>query len=376
MAAADDRGHGIAGRGGADAGRPGGAGAGAAWTGAAWTVRAAVRAFRRAHPEVGERVCVGLSGGADSLALLAAAAVEFDEVTALVVDHGLQEDSALVARDAAAAARGLGAAVDILVVVVDSDGSGPEAAARTARYAALDSARVGRPVLLAHTLDDQAETVLLGLGRGSGARSLRGMADWDAPWGRPLLGVRAADTRDACRALGLTWWEDPHNSDPTFTRVRLRNEVLPLLEDVLGGGVAEGLARTAELLGVDDDELDRLAAAVHADADGSLDVRRLERLPPAVLTRVIRRWLIAGGVTSPTYAHLTAVAALVTRWRGQGGVAVGGGGSRPGPSGAGEDVGSAEPDEGRGGAGVTRLVARRRHGKVFLEIDRASGAGS
>ncbi|MDI4659410.1 tRNA lysidine(34) synthetase, partial [Xanthobacter autotrophicus] len=128
--------------------------------------------------------------------------------------------------------------------------SGPEAAARVARYAALDAARRGRPVLLAHTLDDQAETVLLGLGRGSGARSLRGMAAWDAPWGRPLLGVRAADTRAACRDLGLEPWNDPHNTDPAFTRVRLRREVLPLLEDVLGGGVAEGLARTAALLGV------------------------------------------------------------------------------------------------------------------------------
>ena len=369
----------MGGPGGPGAGGPGSAGTGrpgAGWTGAAWTVRAAVRAFRRAHPWFGDRVCVGLSGGADSLALLAAAVVEFDEVTALIVDHGLQENSAQVARDAAAAARGLGAAVDILVVVVDSDGSGPEAAARTARYSALDTARSDRPVLLAHTLDDQAETVLLGLGRGSGARSLRGMAAWDAPWGRPLLGVRAADTRDACRALGLTWWEDPHNSDPTFTRVRLRSEVLPLLEDVLGGGAAEGLARTAELLGVDDDELERLAAAVPVDSDGGLDVHRLERLSPAVLTRVIRRWLIAGGVSSPTYAHLTAVAALVTRWRGQGGVAVGGGGGRPGTSGVGEDVGPGGPEEGRGGDGVTRLVARRRHGKVFLEIDRASGAGN
>ncbi len=347
------------------------------WSGAAWTVRAAVRAFRREHAGhpghadgtgLGGHVCVGLSGGADSLALLAAATAEFEQVTALIVDHGLQEDSAQVARDAAAAARALGAEAEILVVVVDQRSSGPEAAARTARYAALDAARHGRPVLLAHTLDDQAETVLLGLGRGSGARSLRGMAAWDAPWGRPLLGVRAADTRAACRALGLSWWDDPHNTDPTYTRVRLRHEVLPLLEDVLGGGAAEGLARTAQLLGVDDDELDRLAAAVPVDPDGSLDVRRLEPLPAAVLTRVVRRWLLAAGVASPTYAHLTAVAALVTDWRGQGGVAVGGAGlaASARPTGGG----------GRGGAGVTRLVARRRHGKVVLEIDRASGAGN
>ncbi|MDV8002305.1 tRNA lysidine(34) synthetase TilS [Rhodococcus sp. IEGM 1408] len=323
-------------------------------------MRAAVRAFRRAHPEVGDDVCVALSGGADSLALTAAAAVEFGSVTALVVDHGLQPGSARIARDAAGAARGLGAEAQVLVVVVQPDGSGPEAAARTARFAALDAARAGRPVLLAHTLDDQAETVLLGLGRGSGARSLSGMAAWDAPWGRPLLGVRTTDTRATCRAIGVDWWEDPHNTDPAFTRVRLRREVLPLLEDVLGGGVAEGLARTAGLLRVDDDELDRLAAAVSVGSDGALDVSVLEPLPPAVLTRVLRRWLLDRGVSAPTYVHLQAIAALVTEWRGQGGVAVGGTGSAG--TGVAEDRG--------------RLVARRRHGKVVLEIDRASGAGT
>ncbi|MBC7296388.1 MAG: tRNA lysidine(34) synthetase TilS [Dietzia sp.] len=330
------------------------------WTGPAWTVRTAVRAFRRAHPEVGVEVCVALSGGADSLALTAAAVTEFADVTALVVDHGLQTGSDEVARGACRAAQRLGARSRDLVVVVDPDGSGPEAAARTARYAALDAAREGRPVLLAHTLDDQAETVLLGLGRGSGARSVRGMAAWDAPWGRPLLGVRATDTRAACRALGLDWWDDPHNVDPAFTRVRLRHEVLPLLEDVLGGGVAEGLARTAELLRTDDDELDRLAAAVPVSGDGGLDVSVLEPLTQAVLTRVLRRWLLAHGCPSPTYAHLSSVAALVTDWHGQGGVAVGG----TGPDGSGVS------------AGRGRLVARRRHGKVVLEIDRASGAGT
>lgn len=334
------------------------------WTGPAWTVRSAVRAFRRAHPELGDEVCVALSGGADSLALTAAAAAEFAEVTALVVDHGLQPGSDQVAQTAADAARELGVQARVLVVVVTSDGSGPEAAARDARYAALDAAREGRPVLLGHTLDDQAETVLLGLGRGSGARSLRGMAEWAAPWGRPLLGVRAANTRAMCRTFGLDWWEDPHNTDPTFTRVRLRHEVLPLLEDVLGGGVAQGLARTASLVGVDDDELEHLAAAVPVGSDGTLAVADLEQLPVAVLTRVIRRWLRSRGVPSPTYVQLTAVAALVTKWRGQGGVAVGG-------SAAGAAVGVEGEDR-----VVGRLVARRRRGKVVLEIDGASGAGT
>ena len=136
---------------------------------------------------------------------------------------------------------------------------GPEAAARTARYAALEAARGDAPVLLAHTLDDQAETVLLGLGRGSGARSIAGMRPYDPPWYRPLLGVRRSLTHAACAELGLTPWHDPHNADRRFTRVRLRTEVLPLLEDVLGGGVAEALARTATALREDTDALDDLA---------------------------------------------------------------------------------------------------------------------
>ncbi len=305
-------------------------------------------------------MCVALSGGADSLALTAAVVAEFDTVTALVVDHRLQQGSQQVADTAAGIARGLGAAAEVLSVEVTRSGEGPEAAARTARYAALDGARAGRPVLLAHTLDDQAETVLLGLGRGSGARSLRGMAVWGEPWGRPLLGVRGVDTRAACRAAGLDWWEDPHNVDPAYTRVRIRREVLPLLDEVLGGGVTEGLARTAGLLRSDDDELDRLAATVPLPADGTLDVLTLESLPVAVLTRVLRRWLLGQGVPSPTYAHLSAVAALVTGWHGQGGVAVGGSGWWSG----------AVPDSPR------RLVARRRRGKLCLESDGASGAGT
>ena len=122
-------------------------------------------------------------------------------------------------------------------------------------------------MLLAHTLDDQAETVLLGLGRGSGPRSIAGMRPYDPPWCRPLLGVRRAVTHGACAELGLTPWHDPHNADPRFTRVRLRTEVLPLLEDVLGGGVAEALARTAAALREDAEVLDDLAARATGDGD-------------------------------------------------------------------------------------------------------------
>ena len=202
---------------------------------------------------------------------------------------------------------------------------GPEAAARTARYRALDDARRDAPVLLAHTLDDQAETVLLGLGRGSGARSIAGMRPCDPPWYRPLLGIRRALTHAACAELGLTPWQDPHNADRRFTRTRLRNEVLPLLEEVLGGGVAEALARTATALREDTDTLDELArqALAEVGAGGGLDTGRLAALPEAVRRRVIRGWLLAGGASGLTDKQIRGVDTLVTAWRGQGGVAVG-----------------------------------------------------
>lgn len=283
-------------------------------------LRAAVLAFAGAHLDGDGRWCVGLSGGADSLALTAVAAA-VRPTTALIVDHGLQAESAAVAERARAQALDLGCVdAQVLPVVVGTTG-GPEAAARTARYAALGAARDGAPVLLAHTLDDQAETVLLGLGRGSGARSLAGMRAHDEPWCRPLLGVRRRTTVAACAALGLAAWQDPHNTDPRFTRVRLRTEVLPLLEEVLGGGVAEALARTAAALREDTEALDAAAAEVDTSG-GDLPVEGLHGLPAAVRRRVIRSWLLTGGACDLTDAQIRAVDALVTAWRGQGGVAV------------------------------------------------------
>ncbi|EHB57715.1 tRNA(Ile)-lysidine synthase [Mycolicibacterium rhodesiae JS60] len=266
--------------------------------------------------------CVALSGGPDSLALTAAAAAALP-TTALIVDHGLQPGSADVAEQARRQAHDLGCVdAQVLRVQVGTDG-GPEAAARTARYAALDAARGMAPVLLAHTLDDQAETVLLGLGRGSGARSLAGMRACDPPWYRPLLGVRRTVTHNACAELGLTPWDDPHNHDSRFTRVRLRTEVLPLLEDVLGGGVAEALARTAAALREDTDALDGLAEEAVDLLGDTVAVGTLTELPTAVRRRVIRRWLLRGGAVNLTDKQIRAVDALVTAWHGQGGVAVG-----------------------------------------------------
>lgn len=268
-------------------------------------------------------IAVAVSGGADSSALAAAAAYVGAKrglaVHGLIVDHQLQAGSADVAAAAAKQLHGLGID-DVRVFTVEVTGrGGPEAAARDARYAALRSA--GLPlVLLGHTLDDQAETVLLGLGRGSGPRSIAGMRELDPPWGRPFLSVPRATTVAACEALGLTVWADPHNVDPAYTRVRLRKEVLPLLEDVLRGGVAPALARTAAQLRDDSEALDTLSARLLAAAltEGELSVAVLSPEPPALRRRVLRRWLLDAGVPELTDAHLRAADALIGEWRGQG----------------------------------------------------------
>ncbi|MCB1287566.1 MAG: tRNA lysidine(34) synthetase TilS [Mycobacterium sp.] len=292
--------------------------------GAVAGLRSALADFAASRLAEAPRWCVALSGGPDSLALTAVAAA-VRPTTALIVDHGLQPGSDAVAQTARRQALDLGCATArVLRVEVGSRG-GPEAAARSARYGALEAAREGAPVLLAHTLDDQAETVLLGLGRGSGPRSIAGMRDCDPPWYRPLLGVRRATTHAACAELGLIAWDDPHNSDRRFTRVRLRTEVLPLLEDVLGRGVAEALARTAVALREDTEVLDSLAEQQLAAARSgtALAVGDLLKLPAALRRRVIRIWLLGGGAAGLTDSQIRAVDALVTRWRGQGGVAVG-----------------------------------------------------
>ncbi len=267
---------------------------------------------------------MALSGGPDSLALTAAAAATLP-TTALIVDHGLQPGSDVVAETARRHAVDLGC-IDarVLRVVVDGPG-GPEAAARAARYAALEDARGESAVLLAHTLDDQAETVLLGLGRGSGARSIAGMRPDNPPWFRPLLGVRRGVTHAACAELSVVPWDDPHNHDRRFTRVRLRTEVLPLLEEVLGGGVAEALSRTAAGLTEDNHALDGLAARVldAARTGDDLRITDLELSPTALRRRAIRGWLLSGGAEGLTDKQIRAVDALVSAWRGQGGVAVG-----------------------------------------------------
>ncbi|GAA3751990.1 tRNA(Ile)-lysidine synthase [Spinactinospora alkalitolerans] len=336
---------------------------------------AAVRvAVRRALGglDAGDLVLVACSGGPDSLALAGAAAFVAPRmglrVGGVTVDHGLQEGSAERAREVAAVLRGLGLdPVEEVAVAVPRSG-GPEGAARTARYAALEriaDAHRSAAVLLGHTRDDQAETVLLGLARGSGARSLAGMAPRAGRYLRPLLDLDRATVHAAAGLMGFEPWRDPHNADPAYTRSRVRHDALPALERVLGPGIAEALARTAALLRDDADALDAWANQIeegrgasplravagdgreegrgapplkaaagdgkgaddpghpghpgHPGDPGGLDAGALAELPRAVRTRILRRAALAAGCPAGalTARHVAELDRLVTEWRGQ-----------------------------------------------------------
>lgn len=288
----------------------------------------------------GSVVLVACSGGPDSLALAAAAAAVAPSleltVGAVVVDHQLQESSHQVAIGAQEACLALGLdPVVIARVDVGSEG-GPEAAARAARYQALDSvsARLNATaVLLGHTREDQAETVLLRLARGSGTRSIAAMRPIAGLLRRPLLNLPREHVRasalEVCAGLGREAWQDPHNSDERFTRVRLRT-ALATLGEALGPGLVSGLARSAELAADDADALDGLAQASFVQLVDFVD-ERLEvdavafgQLPIALRTRIIRRMCIdLGSVPEDvTRVHVLAVDALVSNWRGQGAVSL------------------------------------------------------
>jgi tRNA(Ile)-lysidine synthase len=299
-------------------------------------VRRAVRRGLGGLP-AGDLVLVACSGGPDSLALAAAAAFEAPRAGlrpgAVVVDHGLQPGSGELTAKVAAILSGLQLdpvitrAVSVPGPEAGAGYPGPEAAARVARYEALDAAadETGAAVImLGHTLDDQAETVLLGLARGSGARSLAGMADRTGRYLRPLLEVRRDQARAACAALGLLPWDDPQNCDLSFTRVRVRQQLMPALAAALGPGVPEALARTARLLRADADALDELAAgqaariAPEPGTDG-WPAAELAELPAAVRHRILRAAALAAGCPAGALAerHITAVDDLVVDWHGQ-----------------------------------------------------------
>jgi tRNA(Ile)-lysidine synthase len=287
---------------------------------------AAVRlAVRRSLP-AGGLVLVACSGGADSLALAAAARFVGRDVGLVTVDHGLQEGSAARADAVASWARTAGFdPVEVATVSVAGLPGGPEAAARSARYEALTSvaSRCGAAaVLLGHTRDDQAETVLLALARGAGPRGLAGMPYRKGIFLRPLLDVARADTRKACAAQGLVPWDDPHNVDPAFARSRVRGAALPALVEALGPAVVANLARSAGQIAADNAALDTLARAALLSAyeNDGLRVSDLSGMTDAIRTRVLHAWAKELGASGAalSHRHVSALDALITDWHGQG----------------------------------------------------------
>lgn len=278
-------------------------------------------------------VLVGCSGGPDSLALAAVAAFFASRgeirVGAVVVDHQMQAGSAEVAENTADTLRALGLdPVQVRTVELEHDGVGPEAAARAARFGALDVAarELGaQTVLLGHTLDDQAESVLLGLARGSGTKSLAGMRPRRGLYARPFLGLRRSETLAICEALGLDPWHDPANTDQAYLRVRVRRNVLPFLSAELGPGITESLARSATILGHDADFLDELAQAeferiaeIYPGAQAlPTEVRlpedALRSLAPALKMRVLARAVVVLGGYQPSYERLVSAQELLER---------------------------------------------------------------
>ncbi|GAA1488301.1 tRNA lysidine(34) synthetase TilS [Brachybacterium sacelli] len=311
--------------------------------------------------QLAPRLLVGLSGGADSLALLATTAWVGSrmglETEAAIVDHGLQEGSAQVAERARAQAERLGVSARVLQVHVDPAGAGGlENAARRARHDALEHLLTelgGLALLMAHTLDDQAEQVLMGLARGAGPRAVAGIPRSRGPLLRPFLGsgrdettaLRRGDTEEICRLHDLQWWEDPMNADTTMLRARVRHRALPLLRELLGEQIDENLARTADLVRPDVDHLDAeardLFEALRRDGGADrgaqdlllLDVHALAAAPAPLRTRVLRdasrsaegaaRADGAPGATkSLLRRQVLAIDALVVSWHGQAPVAV------------------------------------------------------
>ena len=272
----------------------------------------------------GDLILVAVSGGADSLALAEAAKLEADKLAlnllGVTVDHQLQVGSDLQAESVVKQLSFPCLIEKVKVEITD----GIEASARRARYEAL--ARVAKEkgavaVLLGHTKDDQAETVLLGLARGSGARSLSGMAAETGIYRRPFLNITRAQTLAACKELKLNPWQDPHNDDFSFLRVRARKEVLPIMEKNLGPGISDALVRSANLLRDDADALDKLAADFWKE-DNSLTISALEALPKAIRTRVLRLALFEKGVMQLTADQIGQVDALISNWKGQGEVSL------------------------------------------------------
>lgn len=287
------------------------------------------RAIRVAfsNPELTEtkKVLLAVSGGPDSIALANACAFELPklgiEIHAAIIDHDLQPGSAEVALKAQQTLESLAIKARVVRIKVTKRGEGLEAAARTARYSALEKVRLelgADLILLGHNQDDQAESVLLGLTRGSGLKSIAGMKVLDGHYLRPLLGISKADLRQACLDAGLEFWDDPHNLDDAFTRVKIRRLLNDLDQD-LGPGLQAALARTAELASEADEvicaEAEKLLAI--AQTSRGLSTSLLADALAATRRKALLIWLQQAGAKTPSRAQVLAVEGLITNWHGQ-----------------------------------------------------------
>jgi len=276
-------------------------------------------------------ILVGVSGGADSMALVIATQLEAKDrlVIPVVIDHGIQEGSVQIADGVVDTLKKLNFTtiekITVKVEIID----GLEASARRARYAAFEliaEKHKTQNFFLGHTENDLAESVLLGLARGSGTRSLSGIAEVNGIFIRPFLAITRATTEEVCNEHLVQPWQDPHNSDTQFARVRVRKDILPIMERDLGPGISDSLARSSRILREDADALDELAAKFMKDHD-PLDIDQLGQLPKALRVRVLRALVYAAG--SPpgtlTYDHIVPIEALITAWHGQGATSLPGG---------------------------------------------------
>jgi tRNA(Ile)-lysidine synthase len=264
--------------------------------------------FADATRDLDGPVVVACSGGADSVALLALAADAALAPVAVHVDHGLREHSAADADQVRTIAAGLGAGYVCTRVSVAA-GANLEARARDARYAALDEARVDAGadvVLVGHTADDQAETVLLNVLRGAATSGLAGMAARHATLVRPLLAFRRAETRALCAALQLPVVDDPMNDDRAFRRVAIRHDALPYLSALAERDLVPVLARQADILRSESEFLDALAADAWPGDEGPR-AATLAALPAALARRAVRRWV---GAPPPSMADVERVLAV------------------------------------------------------------------
>ena len=280
--------------------------------------------------EPADNILVACSGGADSLALAWTSQVVTKRIglnlIAVIIDHQLIKESTQVAQDAKKKCEDFGIEkVVIKQIEVKDDKDGLEAAARKARYEAFEelvNEFNAKAVLLAHTQDNQAETMLMRLTRGSGAKSLSAMKEVSGKYLRPFLHIRKQVLVDALEKENISYWQDPANTNYKFLRAKVRHELMPKLIEVLGDSAIDSLDRTSGLLKEDNEALESIALESYEKLNKELKVQELEKLPTAIRKRVIKIAALNSGVTPGPFSfeHIEAIDALVTNWRGQGNV--------------------------------------------------------